>query len=116
MIAPGTDYYNKLHGDATSLVKYETWQKICVEFCHESGQPFVNHQKLRDMYKKDIAKGNKEKRKEYTQLVAEEREYQIYSKGTDGGPAAPALQQHDNRETIMNNIQPFRLLVYRFPF
>ena len=47
------------------------------------------------MYKKDIAKGNKEKRKEYTQLVAEEREYQIYSKGTGGGPAAPALQQHD---------------------
>ena len=53
------------------MVKYETWQKICAEFCIESGQSQVNHQKLRDMYKKDIAKGRMDKRKEYTQLVAE---------------------------------------------
>ena len=48
------------------MVKYETWQKICAEFCIESGRSQVNHRKLRYMYKKDIAKGNKDKRKEYT--------------------------------------------------
>ena len=41
------------------------------------------------MYKKEIAKANRQQRAEYTQLVAEDHDFQIFSKGTGGGPAAP---------------------------
>ena len=95
ILGPNTEYYNKIHGDATSLQKYEVWQKICEDFCAASGRPQVNHQKLRDMYKKEMVKVAKQHRREHTMLVAQEREYQLYSKGTGGGPAAPVPQHHD---------------------
>ena len=41
------------------------------------------------MYKKDCIKLSKEKKNLYDQFVDREREYQTYSKGTGGGPAAP---------------------------
>ena len=47
------------------------------------------------MYKKEMVKVAKQHRREHTMLVAQEREYQLYSKGTGGGPAAPVPQHHD---------------------
>ena len=89
MLAPGTDFHNILNGDGTSYAKHKVWEDVCIEFCYQSGRPTVNLQKLRDMYKKDVAKVNKDKKKEYGQVVAEDFDFQIFSKGTGGGPAAP---------------------------
>ena len=90
ILGPDTEYYKKIHGKATSLQQYDVWQQISVDFCLETGWSNVKPQKLRDMYKKEIAKANRQQRAEYTQLVVEEQEFQIFSKGTSVGPAAPA--------------------------
>ena len=46
------------------------------------------------MYKKEMGKVAKQHRGEHTILLAQEREYQIYSKGTGGGLAAPQPPHH----------------------
>ena len=46
------------------------------------------------MYKKDCIKLSKEKKNEYDQFMVQDRDYQTYSKGTGGGPAAP-LPRYD---------------------
>ena len=89
MLAPGTVFYNIIKGDGTSYAKHKAWQDICDEFCYQSGRPTVKLQKLREMYKKDCIKLSKEKRVEYDQFMARERDFQSYSKGTGGGRAAP---------------------------
>ena len=89
MLEEGTDFYNKIKGDSNSYAKHKTWEEIAKEFCFQSGRSTVNLQKLREMYKKDCMKLSKEKKNLWDEYKDREREYQTYSKGTGGGPAAP---------------------------
>ena len=47
------------------------------------------------MYKKEMEKVAKQHRGEHTILVVQERDFQLYSKGTGGGLAAPQPPHHD---------------------
>ena len=69
LLQKDTMAYKILHGSAKTSVKYKVWQEVIKDWCALTVRESVNHQKLRDMWKKEVAKVNKQNRAEYDKFV-----------------------------------------------
>ena len=65
LLADGTGYKKRIDEATTNSEKFKVWSEICTDFCAMTNRQTVNHQKLRDMWKKEKQKLNIKNKVQY---------------------------------------------------
>ena len=51
LLADGTDFKKSIDEASANCAKFAVWSEICQEFCAHTNREYVEHQKLRDLWK-----------------------------------------------------------------
>ena len=90
-------FQTQLSTSATNLGRMTIWMEIRDAFCNETNRNPNNldHQKVRDLWKKMKGKVSKEYRKCHDDYVRRERDFTKHCQGTGGGPSNAAPEGYD---------------------
>ena len=63
LLTDGTDFNRRIDEAKTNSGKFAVWVEISQEFCAHTNREYVEHQKLRDLWKKENVKTSKKRQR-----------------------------------------------------